>query len=371
MDSSIKQLRYLLALVRVPGMGPVKIKELKAAYPDLSQSPHVKNLALDWEGVTRDLQWAENENCHILAQDDPLYPALLKEVHGAPAVLFVRGNVKILSRPQIAIVGSRNPTHLGCEIATQFAKHFSETGFTVTSGLAAGIDAAAHHGALMGVGSTIGVLAHGLDTIYPAAHRHLAHRMVETGALVTEFPIGISPLPAHFPRRNRVISGLSMGVVVTEAASKSGSLITAQLALEQGREVFAIPGSIHNPLAKGCHALIRQGAKLVETAEHVLEELGALVKFVTHSNTDREKQMEMDLSIDTGKETEKSVLSAEQRRILELVDYECTSVDGLIARSGLTAGLLSSMLLDLELQGYLASVPGGYARVLTTTLSSY
>jgi len=364
MDSNREQLRYLLALVRVPGMGPVKIQELMDTYGDLSQAPHGP---LDWEGVARDLKWAEGEGCYIVSKSDSLYPPLLKEVHGAPAVLFVRGNVKLLSRPQIAIVGSRNPTHIGKEIATQFAKHFSETGFTVTSGLAVGIDAGAHIGSLMGVGSTVAVLAHGLDTIYPASHRSLAHTIVEKGALVTEFPIGTPPLQSHFPRRNRVISGLSMGTLVVEAAIKSGSLITAQLALEQGREVFAIPGSIHSPLAKGCHALIRQGAKLVETAEHVIEELGALVKFVKHAvdnreNRDKQKQMEMQI--------DSSSLTSEERGVLECVGYECTSVDTIILRTGLTARSVSSMLLDLELQGYLASVPGGYARVLTT-ISSY
>lgn len=360
MDSNEKQLRYLLALVRIPGMGPVKIKELLDQYGDLSR---VTGFNFDWEGVKKDLRWAEGEGCYILSQNDPLYPALLKEVPGAPVVLFVRGNVKLLSRPQIAMVGSRNPTHLGRDIATQFAKHFSETGFTVTSGLAHGIDAAAHTGSLMGVGSTVAVLAHGLDIIYPAAHRNLAQQIVEKGALVTEFPIGTPPLGSHFPRRNRIISGLSVGTVVVQAARKSGSLITAQLALEQGREVFAIPGGIHDPLAKGCHALIRQGAKLIETAEHVIEELSALIKFVTHSQSP-EKQIEMNLNI------ENTSLTHEQCRVLDLVDYECTSVDTLISRTGLTAGLLSSMLLDLELQGYLLSVPGGYARVLTH-ISSY
>ncbi len=366
MDSNREQLRYLLALVRIPGMGPVKIQEIMDAYPDLSQIPHNP---LDWEGVNRDLKWAEGEDCYIIAKSDPLYPPLLKEVHGAPAVLFVKGNVKLLSRPQIAIVGSRNPSHIGKELTTQFAKHFAITGFTVTSGLAIGIDAAAHIGSLMGVGSTVAVLAHGLDTIYPAAHRSLAHTIVEKGVLVTEFPIGTPPLQSHFPRRNRVISGLTMGTLVVEAAIKSGSLITAQLALEQGREVFAIPGSIHSPLAKGCHALIRQGAKLVETAEHVLEELDALVKFVRHAADSRDHsektgQAQLEMRMDN------AALTSEERLVLECVGYESTAVDTIILGTGLTARAVSAMLLDLELQGYLASVPGGYARVLTT-ISSY
>lgn len=363
MDSNREQLHYLLALVRIPGMGPIKIKEFMDTYGDLSRVP---NLSFDWEGVAKDLKWAEGEGCYILPQDDVRYPALLKEIHGAPVILFVRGNVKLLSRPQIAIVGSRNPTHIGREIATQFSKHFSETGFTVTSGLAVGIDAAAHLGGLMGVGSTVAVLAHGLHTIYPASHRSLAHTIVEKGVLVSEFPIGTPPLQSHFPRRNRIISGLTMGTLVVEAAIKSGSLITAQLALEQGREVFAIPGCIHSPLAKGCHALIRQGAKLVETAQHVIEELGALMKFVTHAVDSRDRQMEMSMEPPENR----PALTPEQGRVLELVGYECTSVDALIVRAGLTARMVSSMLLDFELQGYIASVPGGYARVLTN-ISSY
>jgi len=363
MQGNAGQLQCLLGLVRIPGVGPVKIKEMLDTYGDLSElfDPRgyckVIKATIDREGIEKDLKWAEGEGCYIISILDQEYPSLLREVHGAPVVLFVRGNVKLLARPQIAMVGSRNPTHIGREIAVQFAKHFSEVGFTVTSGLAVGIDAASHTGGLMGSAGTVAVLANGLDTIYPASHRKLAHSIAEKGALVSEFPIGTPPLPAHFPRRNRIISGLSVGTLVVEAAIKSGSLITAKLALDQGREVFAIPGSIHNPLAKGCHALIRQGAKLVEAAEDVIEELGALVKYVTRSNMGSSRHEYGD--------KEGVPLSRAQEALLDKIGYDCTSVDSLVERTGLAVGSTSSMLLELELRGCIASVPGGYVRLLT------
>jgi DNA processing protein len=217
-----------------------------------------------------------------------------------------------------------------------------------------GIDGAAHKGALLDVGNTIAILGNGLDTIYPAKHCALAHEIVEKGgALVSEFPIGTPPAHAHFPRRNRIISGLSVGILVVEATLNSGSLITAKMALEQGREVFAIPGSIHNPLAKGCHLLIRQGAKLVETAEDVLEELGAILKYVIRSQADLDKGVVL-----------KANLESTEEALLSQVGYDCTPIDVVAMRSGLTAKAVSIMLLELELKGFVASVPGGYARLL-------
>ncbi len=359
MNVPTKSLRFLLALLRVPGMGPVKLSEILENCSDLSQlfdatgHSRVTKGTVDWSLVEKDLTWAEQPNCHILTKENALYPPLLKEIHNAPPVLFVRGNAKLLARPQIAIVGTRHPTQLGTENARHFAEHFSKTGFTVTSGLAIGIDGAAHVGALLGVGNTIAVLGNGLDSVYPASHRALAHEIVENGgALVSEFPIGVPPLASHFPRRNRIISGLSVGTLVVEAALNSGSLITAKLALEQGREVFAIPGSIHSPLAKGCHTLIRQGAKLVETAEHVVEELGALMRYVIRGEAERQV---------------KETLPAEQSHYEDLlaeIGYDCTPIEVVIQRSGLTAKAVSIMLLELELKGHVIAVPGGYARLL-------
>jgi DNA processing protein len=251
------------------------------------------------------------------------------------------------------MVGSRNPTPAGCDIATRFACRFSKIGLTVTSGLAIGIDAAAHKGALLGKGGTIAVLGHGLDRIYPPLHQRLAEEILNAGGtLVSEFSIGVPPLPFHFPRRNRVISGLTLGTLVVEAALKSGSLITAKLALDQGREVFAILGSIHNPLAKGCHALIREGAKLVETAEDVLEELQGFINYDGYLKKEGEPGLE------------NAQLENHYQMLLTQIGYECTTVDSVIAKSGLTAKKVLCMLLELELKGYVKSIPGGYARLM-------
>ncbi len=359
MDYQGEQLRFLLALLRIPGMGYSKLSKILLGGVDLSQvfteQGNCKIIpgTADWHGVDKDLAWLDSKDCHIISQKNILYPALLKEIGSFPPVLFVQGNPSLLTRPQIAIVGSRNPTPLGCETALQFARYFSDMGFTVTSGLAIGIDGAAHKGALSGNGRTVAVLGNGLDVIYPPSHRGLADEILRAGgAIVSEFPLGVPPKTTHFPRRNRIISGLSVGTLVIEATLNSGSLITAKYAAEQGREVFAIPGSIHSPLAKGCHALIRQGAKLVETAEDVLEELGALMKYWIRPEKDRKPLDALPL------------LGDGYEALLTQIGYDCTPVDLVIHRSGLTAKAVSSMLLELELQGFVASVPGGYARTL-------
>lgn len=354
-----EQLPYLLALLRIPGVGPMKISAILQSGVALSTLVDSKGYCqhfreyVDWIGVNKDLEWAESPGCQIIMFDDPAYPPLLNEIHSAPPLLFVQGNAALLSQLQIAIVGSRNPSPLGLENAFNFAHYFSDQGIVVSSGLAMGVDGAAHQGALLGKSGTIAVLANGLGEVYPVSHRRLSQEILDQGgALVSEFPIGVPPLGSHFPRRNRIISGLSVGVLVVEAALKSGSLITAKLAIEQGREVFSIPGSIHSPLVKGCHALIREGAKLVEKASDVLEELETL-KWYVHS-----KKEAMKLT----KENQASLEPAYQS-LLNEVDYACTAMDSILCRSGLTAAIVSSMLLELELQGYLRSVPGGYARL--------
>jgi DNA processing protein len=296
--------------------------------------------------------WLAAPGNHLLRLDDPRYPDLLRQIPDPPPVLYVRGDPAALGNLQLAIVGSRNPTRGGLENARAFAAHLAGAGLTITSGLALGIDAAAHEGALAAGGTTIAVTGTGLDRVYPARHRELAHRIAGQGALVSEFPPGTPPRPAHFPQRNRIISGLSLGTLVVEAARRSGSLVTARHALEQGREVFAIPGSIHNPLARGCHALIRQGAKLVETADDILEELGALAVAVTADAT------APDAPAGAGE------LDPEYRRLLDALGHDPLPIDELVARSGLTAESVSSMLLILELQGYVAPEAGGrYARI--------
>ncbi len=291
-------------------------------------------------------EWlAQDGSHHLVVWTDNDYPALLREIADPPAALYVLGRRDALAWPQLAIVGSRNPTPAGVDNARAFGRALAHSGLSITSGLALGVDGAAHRGALDADGTTIAVCGTGLDRVYPARHRELAHVIVEHGALISEFALGTSPRPENFPIRNRLISGLSLGTLVVEAALESGSLITARLALEQGREVFAIPGSIHSPQARGCHALIRQGAKLVENADDVLEELGALAQFA---------QTRMPVST-----APKAKLPASSAHLLECLGHDPTTLDALIERSGLTADAVSSMLGALELDGFVAAMPGG------------
>ncbi|GAB4514083.1 MAG: DNA-processing protein DprA [Sulfuricaulis sp.] len=292
-----------------------------------------------------EFDWLDQSDHHLLVWSDPDYPPLLREIADPPILLHVIGNRQALSNPQLAIVGSRNPSPMGRENAQAFAKSLAGAGLTVTSGLALGVDGAAHRGALAAGGMTIAVAGTGLDRVYPARHRELAHEVVRHGALVSEFALGTPPLPENFPIRNRIISGLSLGTLVVEAALQSGSLITARLATEQGREVFAIPGSIHAPQARGCHALIRQGAKLVETAQDILEELGPLASVARRIAPDNA--------------TSTPALDASMTALLQQIGHDPVSVDALIERSGLTADAVSSMLLQMELNGLVSSCPGG------------
>lgn len=363
-----KRLRYLLALYRMPGIGINKLNNFldEIETPGLLDPNEALRLStaeansVVWDGVEKDLAWAEQDNCFIIPRWDKNYPPLLKEIPDPPPLLFVRGDPLCLMRPQIAIVGSRNPSPLGLETTKNFAGHFSAAGLTVTSGLAIGIDTAGHAAAVKERGGTIAVLGNSLETVYPASNQKLSQLIVQNGALVSEFPIGTPAIPANFPRRNRIISGLSLGTLVVEAALRSGSLITTRFALEQGREVFAIPGSIHSPLAKGCHALIRQGAKLVETAQDVLEELSALLKLVNGSLKETGRQVAVESKV-LGQQVVNS-LSSRHKTLLAQVGFEVTSVDLLVERSGLTAGEVSIMLLELELQSHVVAVPGGFVR---------
>lgn len=301
--------------------------------------------------VQAELDWLAQPACHVVTLADPDYPPLLREIADAPPLLYVRGDRSVLMLPQIAVVGSRNPTTAGCENAQHFARSLVQAGMTITSGLALGVDACAHRGALDAGGLTIAVAATGLDRVYPSRHRELAHEIALSGALVSEFPLGSPPRRDHFPRRNRIISGMSTGVLVVEAALRSGSLITARLAGEQGREVFAIPGSIHSPLARGCHALIRQGAKLVEAARDILEELAPLVQ------AQLEEEPGRPAANDNVATWSKS--NPEFETILAHVGYDPVDVDTLVGRSGLTPEVISSMLLQMELYGLIEACPGG------------
>ncbi len=352
---------YWLALSRLPNVGPVMAHRWLAYFKDIQAlfSASVDDLRAcglkatqiadfqnsNWPRIEKDLQWLEKNNSHVLIPSDPAYPALLRELPGAPLVLYVQGDIKILAKTQLAIVGSRHPSVTGMETAWQFAKELAANGLVITSGLALGIDGASHRGALQ-KGKTIAVIGTGLDYTYPRSHHALAKEIVEQGgALVSEFPPESPPKAAHFPMRNRIISGLSLGVLVIEAALRSGSLITARTAVEQNREVFAVPGSIHNPLARGCHQLIRQGAKLVETAADILEEIGVHMPQILKPS--RQESIDLDPLM---------------QRVLAQIGYEATSLDTIILRSGLTTSEVSSMLLSLELEGYVRNVSGGYMR---------
>jgi DNA processing protein len=358
--------RDWLALMRAPALRPATFLQLRAAGLDLAAHVGVGGLppaagvsaalsaylrAPDWAGVERDLEWLAHPGHHLVTLDDASYPPLLRQIPDPPLGLFVRGDPAALALAQIAVVGSRSPTEGGRRTARAFAAELAATGLAITSGLAQGIDAAAHEGALAAGGVTLAVAGTGPDRIYPARHAALAERIAERGALVSELPVGVAPLPANFPRRNRIVSGLSVGTLVVEASLKSGSLITARLAAEQGREVFAIPGSIHNPLARGCHRLIRQGAKLAESAGDVLEELGPLLGFAPAP-----------APAEPGRGDDAPTGAA--RRLLALMGFDPVTPDELAARSGLSPGEVAGTLLLLELGGWVSCGAGGrYCRL--------
>ena len=363
-----------LRLSKVSGVGPKAFQALLqhfgSAKQVLSAAKHASNDELLAAGINnrtlnnlrkvasidvqQDLDWyAASDQHHIVTLDNPAYPRLLKRTAAAPPLLFVNGHLNILNDPQLAMVGSRNPTQNGRDMAYQFAKHLGASGFCISSGLALGIDGFSHKGALDANAPTIAVIATGVDRVYPPQHRALAHQIVEHGAIVSEFFIGTEPRAQNFPRRNRIISGLSLGVLVVEAAIKSGSLITARHALEQDREVFAIPGSIHNPLARGCHQLIRQGAKLVETAEHILEEIANSLEF-SLQKPDITRLEETETTKSTAPEWDE-----DYQNVLNAMGFEPISIDAVIVQTGLTAEEVSSILLMLELQGQVAPSGGG------------
>ena len=304
----------------------------------------------------RTAEWLKGERRCVIAPDDTAYPGLLSDIKGAPDALYVAGNADALALPGIAIVGSRNPTRGGLDTAFRFAKHLADAGFVIVSGLAEGIDTAAHEGALDAGGRTIAVLGHGPDTVYPASNRDLAGRIACDGAIVTEYPPGAPPQRRHFPERNRIISGLALGTLVVEAARQSGSLITARHAGDQGREVFAIPGSIHNPLSRGCHQLIRQGARLVESADDIFAELAPLIDHFMAAAGIGEAAAEL-AEGDTHSTTKN--LDEDYVRLLDTMGFDAISADEIARKSTLTIEQVSSMLLILELEGEIESLPGG------------
>jgi len=367
-NSSEQTLSEWILLVKAPGLGPVRIRKLlekfitpakilSASHKEL-HACKIPQAAIRWlkqaraKDIKHELAWLAHENHHAITISADNYPPLLAELHDAPPLLFVKGNVALITSPQLAIVGSRHPSTNGKEHAFQFAQYLSTSGLLITSGLAQGVDAYSHQGALS-KGSTIAVCATGLDRVYPANHHKLAHQISKNGALVSEFLPGTEARKESFPRRNRLISGLSLGTLVVEASLRSGSLITAQCAVEQGREVFAIPGSIHNPLSKGCHQLIKQGAKLVETAADVIEELQSHLQAAIHGlNSNTDKPMSRARSAINN-------LTPEYQRLLENIGYSAISIDELVSKTGFKAAEISSMLLILELDGQIKPAGSG------------
>ncbi|SEB00439.1 DNA-processing protein DprA [Paraburkholderia sartisoli] len=292
------------------------------------------------------LAWREAPGNQVLTLGDPAYPPTLLTMPDPPPLLYIKGKLELLHARSIAVVGSRSATPQGVEDAGRFARALSDAGLAVVSGLALGIDAAAHRSALAGPGSTVAVIGTGADVVYPSANHQLAHQIAATGVIVSEWPLGTPARSAHFPQRNRLIAGLSSGVLIVEAAMRSGSLITARLANEMGRDVFAIPGSIHAPLSRGCHRMIKQGAKLVETPEDVLEELGFAVPAVARPS----------LRAPSGIETS---LAPEAQQLLDALGHSPATLEILATRTEMVEARLQAALLQLELAGHLSVLPGG------------
>lgn len=356
-----RQLRHALAMLAsatggpgAPGDGalPALFRQCRSSLEALGLGPAAVAalLAPERTRIDADRRLVGRECISLLDATSARYPPQLAQTAGAPAVLYVKGDAGCLSAPQLAMVGSRNPTLPGQRTARAFAGHLSAAGLTITSGLAVGIDAASHAGALDAGGATIAVLGGGIDTIFPREHRALAGRIAAQGALVSQFPPGSPPIRANFPRRNRTISGLALGTLVVEAGQRSGSLITARLALEQRRRVFAIPGSIQNPLARGCHALIRSGAALVESADQILHEL----KFHSIKQPLKEPASDREAPV-----VNASRLDKDYKILLDALGFEPASLDALVQRTGFPSQSVASMLLFLELEDVVGLHSGG------------
>ena len=400
------ELNAWIRLTLEPGIGPVQARHLLAAIglpqeifqqstgqllkwlpPALAGQLSAEPGADIQEQIERTLAWLDHPDHHILTLADPAYPSGLLETHDPPPVLYVNGAPDLLNRPGIAIVGARHATAGGMENARAFARHLALEGWNVVSGLASGIDTAAHEGALdtgSPAGSTIAVLGTGIDIVYPARNRSLAHRIAHAGALVSEFPLGCKALPHQFPRRNRIVAGLVQGVLVVEAALKSGSLITARHASEAGRDVFAIPGSIHSPLSKGCHALIRQGAKLVESGQDIIEELRSnpaagvftlpvpgpcRISAIQNSHPQHDPVNTTPVALLKSEKPARShhrVISAFHQKLLDAAGFDPVSIDVLIERTELDIVQINRILTELELAGALQRLPDGRIQRLAT-----
>ena len=367
-ESTLHDLKLWLTLNQTPGLGNAGICQLLAKFgspeaifnASISQLREVVddeiarkiNHGVNIDAITPTLDWLKKDNAHVVTLADSTYPQKLLEISNPPVVLYAIGNLHWLNHPSIAMVGSRSATPQGEKNAEEFAMSLCNHGLCVVSGMALGIDGAAHRGALKSNGATIAVVGTGLDIVYPARHRDLAHKIAERGLIISEFPLGTPSKAQNFPRRNRLISGLSLGCLVVEANIDSGSLITARLSVEQGREVFAIPGSIHSPVSKGCHQLIKQGAKLVENTQDILEELKNLLP----SNSPYGL---------TERLNSKDTIHSEPNTVLACMGFDAINFETLLSLSGLTTEALSSMLMVLELENKVAVLTGGkYQRLV-------
>ncbi len=392
-SSSTDDIAEWIRLEQIPGVGPETARKLLAAFGlpihifaasfsavtkvvserianALLAPPSKETLDL----IARTGDWLQQPENHVLTLADEGYPKSLLDIADPPLLLYVKGRVDLLSAPSLGVVGSRNATGQGVANAEKFSEVLSQAGLCIVSGMALGIDTAAHQGGLRGLGSSIAVIGTGLDIVYPARNRSLAHHLAESGCIVSEYSLGMPAIASNFPRRNRIISGLARGILVVEATTRSGSLITARMAAEQGRDVFAIPGSIHSALSKGCHQLIKQGAKLVESAEDVLEELRHYAFLPNDLKTTKTAK-----AINTTKTTqtnnpEKTInkthvplslpVGVDVPPLLAAMGFDPVHTDTLAARSGLDAAELNAQLLNLELEGWIECLPGGIYRLL-------
>jgi DNA processing protein len=374
--AATKQKSWLIAL-RAPHLGGAKLVRLAEKFGGMDRLIATSGGDLRRAGLSEetihalvnhdedllqsDLEWLAAPSHHLITWESERYPPLLREIPSPPPALYAKGDPDVLWQPQVAVIGSRNPTAGGKDNAKDFSTELCNQGMTITSGLACGIDSIAHAAALDAGGHTVAVTGTGLDRVYPASSRALAERVQSRGVLVSEFPPGTAPKKSHFPARNRIISGLSLGVLVVEAGLRSGTLITARLAGVQGREVFALPGSIHNPMAKGCHRLIREGAKLVENVSEIVQELSSTAGQLADAlerelGSDGAEMGQPELEFSSSKPQFDD--DPEYQQLWSCIGFDPKSVDSIIAQSGLTARAVSAMLLMLELRGMVEVHPG-------------
>ncbi len=373
-----RELTDWLTLIHAPGLGASTFRRLTEfsldpqvlceAHPQQQRALGLSDRTLralkqpDQHRIDAHLEWLQTADNHLLTLSSEDYPPRLSQIPDPPGWLFVKGDPAALWHPQVAIIGSREPSPGGQRNARQFSAAIARTGLVITSGLARGIDGLAHQACLDAGGKSVAVAATGLDRVYPAEHRALAESLVTQGAMVSEYPLGVEPRREYFPRRNRIISGLSLATLVVEAGMKSGSLITARAAMEQGREVYAIPGSIHNPMARGCHSLIKQGARLLESLDDLMDELASITRDYAaqmQSVLGQNQSVEHAATLEPTTNAPISGADPEYQALQSAIGFDPVTIDELVQTTGLTVAAVSSMLLMLELNDLIEAAPGG------------